>query len=480
MFTKKHYFIIITVSLAVFITNLDLSIVNIALPDLAKEFNVDTAIVSRILLSYLLAYCGLLLPFGSLSDIKGTNRIFKTGFIIFTISSVLCSISTNITMLIVFRFIQGIGGSMLLSTFGAIIIQYIPPEKMGRVFGLMSIFGGSSIAIGAPVGGFIVRYLSWRWLFLINIPIGIIALVFACIYLEDKDKSEEIKNHSFDLTGSVFNFLGLVTFVYGVNQASKIGWNSPVVITSLVLSIVFLVIFVIIEKGKKEPLLDMALFKNICFSCGLLANLIACIILDGSNFIFPFYFELSKGYTSDRTGLLLMLFPILISFIGPVSGFLCDKIDPRIMCCTGMALLSVASVMILSFSQTTAISFIIITFIIFGAGFALFFTASPTVVLSHAPENKEGMVNAINSFDIYLGSTIGICMFETIFSLTFPSDSEGSNFISSISPEHIVKGLHNVYIFVLIISITGFIASIIAKRKTLSSQKRYPTAKIGA
>ncbi|HPZ08817.1 MAG TPA: MFS transporter [Candidatus Eremiobacteraeota bacterium] len=475
MFTKKHYYIIIIVSLAVFITNLDLSIVNIALPTLARKFNVNIDVVSRILLSYLLAYCGLLLPFGRLADIKGIVKIFKLGFIIFTISSLFCSLSVNITMLIVFRFIQGVGGSLLLSTFGAIIIQYMPSEKMGRVFGLMSLFGGSSIAIGAPMGGFILKYLPWYWLFLINIPIGVVALILAHINLEDKPS--EVEEQTFDFTGAVLIFLGLVSLTYGLHEGSDLGWTSSIIIGSFLLSFVSISIFIIREIRHKYPVLDIFLFKNIYFSCGLLANLIACMVLDGSNLIFPFYFELARGYTPDRTGLLLMLFPILISFIGPVSGFLCDRIDPRIMCAGGMALLLVASVMIMSFNQLTPIFLIVLSFIIYGAGFALFFTASPTVVLSHAPENKEGMVNAINSFVLYLGTTLGICIFETIFSLTISSVENTS--LSSIAPQYIVKGLHNVFIFAIIITIIGFMASVIAKRKKVSSLKRYPTAKIG-
>jgi DHA2 family metal-tetracycline-proton antiporter-like MFS transporter len=462
MFTKKHYCIIITVSLAVFITNLDMSIVNIALPTLAKDFNVDTGVVSRILITYLLAYCGLLLPFGSLSDIKGTVKIFKLGLVVFTVSSLLCGISSNINMLIIFRFIQGIGGSMLLSTFGSIIIQYLPPEGMGRVFGLMSIFGGGSIAIGAPLGGFIIRYLPWHWLFFINIPIGIIALILASLNLDSKEKPA--KEQTFDLKGSILSFSGLILFLYALNSGGERGWTSPFIIGSFMLAFIFLICFVIIEKNHKNPLLDINLFRNIYFSLGLLANLIACIILDGSNFIFPFYFELVRGFTSDKAGLLLMLFPILIVFVGPVAGFLSDRIDPRIMSTGGMVFIMIASFFILSFNSLTSLSFIIISFLIMGAGFALFFTTNPVVVLSHAPENREGIVNAINSFDIYLGSTLGICIFELIFSMSFSGNITNTG---SVDGQNILRGLHNVFIFVSIISLTGVIASVIAKKAVM-------------
>ena len=463
----QNILVVVTVALAIFVTNLDISIVNIALPTLSNTFNTGTDEVSRVIIAYLLALVGSLLVFGRLADQKGVEKIFIIGFSIFTIASVFCALSPTIDFLNIFRFMQGLGGAMLLAGFGAIVLKYLPPEKRGRAFGFSTVFGGIGVAIGPPVGGFLIEYLSWHWIFIVNVPIGIIGISLALRVLNKKHVPPPSSGSSgFDLTGAVLSFVGLFVLFYMMNTADKSGWLSLRTLGMLAFSILCFILFIIREKRYSTPLVDLSVFKIKNLVLGFFTLIFVTRVLDGLTFIFPFFFDLICKIGAGQTGLLLMIAPLAIIFVSPVSGYLSDFKGPRFVGVISLIFLVGSTVMIVMFNSQTSYYFIAISFILFGIALALFYTSNTTFIMNYAEKGKEGMLSALLAVVTYLGASFGISVFEIVFSLKF--DINKSDSLASIPENIVLSGYQNAMILGIILSVLGLIAIVIAKEKGAS------------
>jgi len=463
----QNILVVVTVALAIFVTNLDISIVNIALPTLSKIFNTGTDEVSRVIVAYLLALVGSLLVFGRLCDQKGVEKIFIIGFTTFTIASVLCALSPTIDFLNIFRFLQGLGGAMLLASFGAIVLKYLPPEKRGRAFGFSTVFGGIGVAIGPPVGGFLIQYLSWHWIFIVNVPIGIAGVYLAYRVLNKKHvPAPSTGSGGFDLLGGFLSFLGLFVLFYMMNTADKSGWLSVRTLSMLAFSILCFILFVFREKRYSSPLVDLSVFKIKNLLLGFFALIFVTMVLDGLTFTFPFFFDLICKLGAGETGLILMIAPLAIIFVSPVSGYLSDLKGPRYVGVISLLFLVVSVVMVEMFTSETSYYFIIVAFILFGIALALFYTSNTTFIMNYAEKGKEGMLSALLAVVTYLGASLGISVFEIVFSLKF--DINKSESLTDIPENIVMNGYQDAMIFGVIISILGLIAIVIAKEKSVN------------
>ena len=437
---KNTTLILIIIPFATFITNLDVSIVNIVFPTLMSEFNVTIDVVSWVALSYLLALVSTLLFFGRLSDLLGTETIFKYGFLVFGIASLLCSITGNIYELVGFRFLQGVGGAMVLSSYAAVVVKNVPAKILGKAFGLGGVFGGIGFALGAPIGGFLVEYLSWRWVFYINVPLTIIALILCSLYLKPHPVTEK---HKMDYKGAILSFIMLSFFVLALSLVNNNEILSAVKIGLFVGFFVFLVLFIKTEKKVQHPLLFLPIFKIQKVTYGLLSVMIMLLILGGFNFIFPFFFEKAYGLSTSQTGLVLMSFPLLTIFLAPLSGALCDKGYGRIINISSTLLYGIALLGFYFFTPQTPLYIIISILIVFGIGLSFFITANTTQIMNSAPKNREGLAGSLNSGFSFIGTIIGISIFEIVFTY---------HQTTPLKPEEISTGfLYAVYLSWIII-----------------------------
>ena len=308
---KRYAWIVISVAFASFMARLNSYTVNISLPTIAQYFGVSTGEVSRIIMAYLLIITSTLLLFGRLSDRIGLKKLFVAGYIIFVMGSFFCGLSRNIHMLVGFRCLQGLGGAMLLATSFAIISKFIPADRLGWAFGITSTSSALGVATGAPVGGLVTGYLSWHWVFFINIPVGIAAIFIAMRMIPDDSivksaDAQKGQKESFDIPGAVFSFIGLVALFYAMNTGRKLGWTSPVILFSIAVAIVFLLAFIVREKRCSAPLLNLSFFRNPAFTFALLATFTAFMLITGNAFLLPFYLQVLKGLSAPQTGMVLI------------------------------------------------------------------------------------------------------------------------------------------------------------------------------
>lgn len=491
----KHIMIILVVAVSVFIVNLDVSITNIAMPTLNDYFKVGTGDTAKIVLSYLLSLSGFLLIFGKLSDEFGSKNIFMPGVLVFMAASFLCAVSESLPLLIASRFLQGAGGAMIASTYGAIVMQYLPQDISGKAFGLITAAGGVGFSLGAPIGGYIIEKASWHWIFMVNVPVCLLTLLLAHYVFREKpvpaagasfqpavgepavqqavppQSAESLKDGGFDYQGAVYCFIFLAAFVYAVNQGKMTGWLSPSILFCYAAFAIFLPLFVIRERIAPRPILDFSLLANKHIIGGFIATLAVVMTLDGLSFLFPLFFETVKKMTPAETGRLLMVFPLLSVVLSPFAGHLSDKKGPAAVSVSAQLLITVSAFLFCSFGPESGLLLVNLALIVFGAGLALFFPSVTALVMSHAPAGREGMAMALYASVSNLGSILGISIFEWLFAVFNPADN--TSYIMSASD--VVRGFNATAVFAAVICGAGFLALI-----TSSAKKKNENASLSA
>ncbi|HOX23556.1 MAG TPA: MFS transporter, partial [Elusimicrobiales bacterium] len=297
-------------ALAVFIANLDASIIIVALPELAATFGASVSGIAWLSLAYLIACASFLLVFGRLGDAWGAERLLKYSYFFFGLVSVFCAAAPDLGWLIIFRFFQGISAAGLLATALAAVSRNVTPEMLGRALGAVSVFGAMGFAAGPPAGGFIVEHLGWRWLFVINVPIAAIGC-YAVSML--RRHSEERRKLILDMPGAVLSCCALGFLVYAVS--SGLEKQPPALqIAAWAAAVIFSLLFVRRERVCSDPLVPAGLFKGGGAGVALAACASAIIAVDGSTFTLPFFLGSGAGFSPSKTGLIMSALPLTALF----------------------------------------------------------------------------------------------------------------------------------------------------------------------
>lgn len=276
--------ILLLISLAAFMGALDTTIVNISLPSISKYFGSDIATVSWVSISYLLVMSSALITFGRIADIRGYKKIYVAGFAIFTVGSMSCGLSSSIFMLIGFRVLQGAGAAMLQAIGGAMVVRYLPEKMRGTAFGILTTSAAVGLAAGTPLGGFLSQFYSWHWIFFVNLPVGILAIILA-ISILPRD-SGEVAAGRFDLPGAATLLVALVSFVFFLNMGNNIGWLSWGILASIVVSAAAWAGFIFNERRAKSPLINLNFFRDRNFTMGIVVAMLVLLMGQGSWYVF--------------------------------------------------------------------------------------------------------------------------------------------------------------------------------------------------
>jgi EmrB/QacA subfamily drug resistance transporter len=436
-------------ALAMFMANLDVSIVNIALPSLAQLYHTDAAGISAVVLGYLLTLTGFLLVAGRLADAKSPERILCIGFWIFIITSIFCALAPSLFWLTLFRILQGIGGALLFATSSVIVVRYVPPEQRGRAYGLNGLLAGTAVAFGAPIGGFLLQHWGWRWIFLINIPVGLVALGLARAAFIRRPAQPLA---GLDLAGAVYSFIALSALLYGLHRADDQGWLSAQVITALLLALVFLTLFLRQETRAAVPLLDLGLFRNARLSAALLGNFCYLMLVGGLTFVLPFYLTHARQLSPSDAGLIMMISPGISIIVSRISGSLSDRIGPRPVCIGAAVAMLLASGGIILFGIATPYLWIVALLGLLGVGRALYVTAALTMIMSFSEPGKEGMLSAAKALIPNLGSALGVSLFALLYNGPLNQVME--------TPELVVSGFRNAAGAGLVVALLLLVAAI--------------------
>ncbi|MBM4271409.1 MAG: MFS transporter [Deltaproteobacteria bacterium] len=468
---SKDVLIIFSVALATFMGRLDSYIVNVSLPTMARYFDSSLSDISRVVFIYVLAAASTLLLFGKWADRTGLRRFFIWGYILFTGGSLLCGVSASIDMLTISRFVQGLGSSMLAATSLAIISRHIPREKSGRAFGIFTSASALGITLGAPLGGFITDYISWHWIFLINMPIGIAAIVIAGKVIPGKIEQErDIIVPPFDFPGAFLSMAAISLLLFALNNGQEYGWASVGIISGFIFSALCGVAFVVREKRVVSPLIDLSLLGNPRLYCPLVANFIIYMTIAAHNFLIPFYLDLLKHMTPARIGLFLMIYSVVFVIVPPIAGRYSEKTNPVIISTLAMAI-TAFSFFFFSFTlHLQGLFFVVAFFVVRAIGNGMFVPPNNVLIMKCASEKDEGTISGILNTVTYLGVTIGVVVFETIFSqIIHQSRSDQTLGSPGFVADNLYPGFRYIFVTLGFISIIGMIFSYLtgvdAKRK---------------
>jgi EmrB/QacA subfamily drug resistance transporter len=384
---------LIAIILGMFMVILDTTAVNVAVPTLAVDFKSDLRTLQWVLTGYMLAQAAVIPLAGWLSDRVGAKRLFMTSIFLFTVGSVLCSIAWNSDILIAFRVLQGLGGGFVMPVGMAYTYRLSPPDKRGVVMGTMGVPILFAPALGPTLSGWLVQYAEWRWIFLINLPVGILALILAFRRLPSVSRQAV---PMLDLAGIILGPLSFALLLYGVSEGGT-SWTSSTTLTGLIGGAIALVAFVAVELRARQPLLELRVFKSIDFTLSIIAQWVGMIALFGGIFLVPLFLQQVRGYGPFDTGLALMAQAGFAALFTPIGGRLFDKVGVRPLVVLGLASVAFGTFLLTRLTATTSGTDLIMPLAFRGAGMALVMMPLNTHMLNTAPRNLVGRVTALTS-----------------------------------------------------------------------------------
>ena len=410
------YLLMLLAAAAVFMDYLDTSIVSIVLPEISNDFSASPSASSWVLVSYLLTLGCSLLIFGKIADKTGRYKlIFTVGFALFTISSFFCAAAPGILVLVIFRFIQGFAAALMVSTATSIINLYLPEKIQGPATGLIAAGGGIALAAGPGIGGLIAEFLSWNWVFLINIPIGIIGVAGALLLIPaDKKTETKNKNREFDGIGAVLLAASLFSLITGLEFGSLEGWP----LYSIILLIACPVIgffFVSRETRCKDPVFSTKLFLNRTVALASVSTMLVTLAFAGILFTLPFYFT-GMGLPIGLTGLIMLIPPACLALIGIPSGAWSVKFGCKKLCNIGTILFSAGFVILTTGIFLSNIVLILAGLILIGLGNGLNEGPSIRRINIHSPRDLQGSSGGLVFTAMNAGYVLGVALFSLIVS----------------------------------------------------------------
>ena len=404
------WLVLLVLTTGFFMILLDTTIVNVAVPAMSTGLNTTLDQIIWVLNSYLLVYTVLLITAGRLGDLYGQRRLFALGLFIFTIASALCGLSQNSEQLIAARILQGTGGALLTPQTLAIITTIFPPERRGAAFGIWGGVAGLATLAGPTVGGAIITYVDWRWIFYINVPIGILAFIATFLFVPDLRMG---RRHGWDILGIVLATSGLLAIVFGLIEGQKYSWST---IESTGITIpevigaggVLIVLFLLWERVQKEPLLPLSLFADRNFA---VANWLAAAISFGMLSLFlPFtiYLQSARGFSALVAGLTLAPMSLTSMFTAPFAGRFADRFGGKYILMAGITLFTIGmgTIALVAGPDSTWINFLVPA-IISGAGMGMTFAPMTTVAMRNIEPRIAGSASAVLNTIRQLGAVIG-------------------------------------------------------------------------
>jgi EmrB/QacA subfamily drug resistance transporter len=404
---------LITVAMGTMMATVDASITNIAFPILTETFHTGLTTVMWVTVAYILVSTSSMLVIGKISDLVGRKMIYSLGMGIFTVGLIACSLSQSIGQLIFFRTIQALGAAMSISCGTAIITEAFPARELGRSIGLLGVAVSLGFLIGPVVGGFLLQWLDWKSIFYVRAPFSFMVLVLALILLKKDEKPE--KTVTIDLLGTFTSSLGIFSLVFGMSRIRNSGPSSFTVLFLIGLGILFLAIFVLIERHARDPIVDLSLFKNRLFSSASLGLFLMFTAAPSYILIIPFYLLHGLCWSTSQAGVLLAVHSMTTIVFGPISGWLSDRFGPSWFATVGAAATTAAYLSMSTFDLNTPLSRIVLALIVMGVGTGMFQAPNNSTIMGATPRDRLGTASALIATLRQVGLSLGMAFAGTLF-----------------------------------------------------------------
>ncbi len=459
---SRRWWILANISIGTFMATLDGSIANVALPTISNSLHITLQTVQWVVTAYLLTISSLLPIVGKISDLVGKGRVYHIGFILFSIGSLLCSLSPTIALLILSRIAQAIGASLLMANSQGIVAQTFSPKERGRALGITGMMVSLGSLTGPAIGGFLIDALGWPSIFWVNVPIGIIGFLYA-LWILPKEKGTKI-DKSFDLWGSVLFIIGIIILLYTVSNGETWGWNSARTLVLIAISLVLLVGFVFQERRTKNPMLDLSLYHSRTFSAGTSAGFLSFISLFTTTIMIPFYMEYVLHFSASTVGLAMVANPLVMVIVAPLSGWLSDHIGSIVLATGGLIINALGFISLSLLGTHAGFWLIALHLAVFGLGQGMFQSPNNASIMSSVPKDKLGIAGGFNALVRNLGMVGGITLSVALFNSRLHAIARLQPALSH-SSTGFVEALHTVFWASAITSLTGAALSLMRNRK---------------
>lgn len=405
--------VFVVIALGIFMATLDSSIVNISLPTIAAHFHVGlTGTVEWVIIAYLVMVSATLLTIGRLADMIGRKPIWATGLVIFTLGSAICGAAPSLPLLVAFRAFQGLGGSLLMAISPAMLAAAFPASERGRALGLNAVMVSLGVSTGPTLGGILTQDLTWRAIFYVNVPIGIIGFIAALKIL----RSETSRGPGrFDPVGAGLLAIGLASLTLGLSFGQEWNWTSARTIAAIAVGLAGLAATVLFELRTREPILDFSLFRDRVFSSAAFSQVLSFLALFAVSFLLPFYLEELRGYSTIHAGLLMTPLPLTIALVAPLSGSLADRIGTRWLAAVGLTIACVGLVLISYLTAQTPFWRLVGVLMLTGLGQGMFQSPNNSAMLGAAPRGRQGVASGILATGRTVGQSVSVALAGAIF-----------------------------------------------------------------
>ncbi|MGB3717643.1 MAG: MFS transporter [Candidatus Promineifilaceae bacterium] len=409
---SRKWYVLAAVGMGIFLSTIDGSIVNIALPFLETAFDTEFAIVQWVVLAYLLVVSTLMLGVGRLADMIGKKPLYTAGFIIFTIGSVLAGLSPTIYWLIGFRVLQALGAVMLLALGLGIVTEAFPPSERGKALGITGALVSVGIVLGPTLGGILINLYSWRLIFYVNLPVGIAGTIMAVRYLPD---IRPPGGQRFDFGGAVTLLISLLSFSLALTAGQDLGFTDPLILILFAAFVLFLILFIAIELRVEQPMVDLRLLNNARINVSLVTGYITFVAIGGTVILMPFYLGNVLGYSALQVGLLMAVVPIVLGIAAPISGSLSDRYGTRPITVIGLFVLAIGYLALGTLQADTSALGFVLRFLPIGIGMGIFQSPNNSAIMGTAPRRRLGIVSGMLAATRSLGQTTGVALIGAVW-----------------------------------------------------------------
>jgi EmrB/QacA subfamily drug resistance transporter len=409
---KRKWGVLAVISFSLFMILLDVTIVNIALPHIMTSFKVGLSSVEWVFNVYVLVFAALLLTLGKLGDLFGRRLLFVIGLGIFTSASLGCSLSPTFSVLLIFRGIQACGAAAMMPANLSLLNVEFSKSQRGLALGIWGAVAGAANALGPIIGGSLVDAASWRYIFVINVPIGIFAFIAALMVV--KESTDPETNRHIDIPGVLIVSLTLFCLTFALVEGQKYGWTSTTILALFAAALIGFVAFVIIELKTLYPLAELRLFRDRTFSAGNFIGMVQSFGLIGVIFLLVLFLQIVLGFNALKAGLTLLPLPLAIIFVAPFAGRFTDKVGGRWILFAGTLITASGIYLMSDLSGVTDWTTLVLPLAICGVGMGLVMAPTTTVVMASTPVEKSGMGAGILSTTRQIGSVLGLSVLGAV------------------------------------------------------------------
>ena len=466
---NRKWWILASVSFALFMIMLDNTVVNVALPTIQEDLGIGVSELEWVVTGYALSFAVLMLSGGKLADMLGRRRIFLVGLAILTLASLLCGLAGNAELLIAARVLQGVGAAAMMPATLSIITATFPPRERGAALGIWAGVSAMALAIGPLVGGLITEHIGWNWIFFINVPVGVVGLVAARLIIpESRDTSKEQR---LDLPGLLTSGIALFALVYALIEANSNGWTSPLILGLFAVALVSGTAFVILELRQRLPMFDVTLFRNPTFTGANTVALLVSLAMFGVFFFISLFMQNVLGYSAVRAGAAFLPMTILIILVAPVAGKASDRLGSRWLMTAGMTMVALSLLIFAQLQRDSSYLSLLPGMVLGGFGMAITMTPMTAAALSSVPVDKAGVGSGMLNTFRQVGGSLGIAVMGAILA----SGANAADASGAAQQNAFIEGLHDALYVAALIAVAGALTALVTVRSHAGSR---PTGEV--